>query len=60
MATGKTSRYRYNVKPETILSQARKGDTNYPTYPKSGGKGEACVPLEKVQRLNGSGQLLTA
>lgn len=25
MATGKTSRYRYNVRPETILSQAPKG-----------------------------------
>ena len=24
MATGKTSRYRYNVRPETILSQAPK------------------------------------
>ena len=41
MATGKTSRYRYNVRPETILSQV----------PKRG------LPLmEKVQRLNGSGR----
>ena len=42
MATGKTSRYRYNVRPETILSQAPKRGIN---------------PLmEKVQRLNGSGR----
>lgn len=29
MATGKTSRYRYNVRLETILSQAPKGIITY-------------------------------
>ena len=43
MATGKTSRYRYNVRIETILSQAPKDIKS----------------KEKVQRLNGSGPSYT-
>ena len=56
MATGKTSRYRHNVRLETILSQAPNGDIRFFLIsPKQRVRRRLASPMEKVQRLNGSG-----